>query len=176
MAIYVFIGHHVRRALPSMRVYTTWGRNYPACEIVQGELRISPNFASAHPRTADFYDWIGKSALLRLGGFDIPYKIGPSELDVLAALIEGSQARFASMFPDSEFVTVLYPGAAANIASAVESVLTQRGLHVLNYDGLLDDMPLEEAFQDNHPTAAANHVVAQRLAGDITRLFSAGAN
>jgi hypothetical protein len=166
VGVYVFIGHHAQRTIPSMRVYTTWGREFPYYEIQDGALVRLAALHDARPWTTQFYDLAAKSAALQYGKIDMPRSVNDQHIALLVRIILESKSRFEELFPGSDFVVITYPGAAQKLAHRLVSALSEAGVQAVNLQHLFDDAQ-HVAFIDRHPTGASNVLVAAALANAL---------
>jgi hypothetical protein len=90
--------------------------------------------------------------------------LSSSDYDLTAGVVAAAKGEFLRLFPNGRFVTVIYPGSDATIATW----LGRRQVEVLDLSSLFDSHEPGMRFPvDGHPTAAANRRLAEAL---VTRL------
>jgi len=169
--VYVFASFHVRRAIGSMRVASSWGRAFPYyCLDGEGGLVRKGTFTSGRPRLATWYGRLGKSDTLWYWDFDVPLFLKDGHLALTSRIIAASRDRFQKTFPNSRFCVLLYPGKpnAELSGKRIIPFLEQAGLEFLDFTALIDmRQPAFTIKEDGHPTGAANRRVAERLAAEL---------
>jgi len=167
IVVYVFIPHHVRRAIGSMRVATKWGRAFPNYELdaQRRPVRIG-NFTTGRPALTRWYDSLAEIATLRFFGVAVPPFLTGGHLEFTARVIHGAEEACRSRFADSRFCVLLYPDSprAEMGGNAIIPYLDRLGIEYLDFTSLIDMR--DEAFsikEGGHPTAAAHKRVAEAL-------------
>ncbi len=170
MLVYVFIPGHVRRVAGSMRVATSWGRDFPSYAINEDdELFRMGTFSDSHPLVSKAYAFLSRERVLAYYNVDLPLRIGPKHLGLTARVIAESRERFLARFGSDEFYVVLYPSHPRDEFPAKEIIpyLDAIDLSYFDYTDLFDS---DEAYwlpHDEHPTPLAHEMAGERLVRDL---------
>lgn len=164
-AIYVFIPHHVRRTIGSMRVSGAWGRQFP-CYAVGGSggLTRLGTFASARPWQTRLYAWLHREPILAYYGIDLPVRIRDEHLELTSAIIRESKKRLSDYAGPVRFVVVLYPDHPRFEFSSdrIAPFLPDAGVEIRDFRSALDlNEPDALIPHDLHPSAATHSTVAE---------------
>lgn len=171
VVIYVFIDHHIRRAIGSMKLFTSYGRSFP-CYTMDDQQH--PNrlgsFEQVRAGLNRWYRVVARSRLLALAGVDLPIRLGERHIKLTAGLIRESARLSREELGASQFVVVLYPG--SQFGNRVRGYLGDADIHWLDYTGMFepDQSAAGWALKDGHPTSAAYAAVARQLAYDVRTL------
>ena len=166
--IYVFMDAHVARVIGSMRVATSWGRNRPYYTLdPDGNPVHHGDFTTGRPRLTGIYRVFSHSRLLQALQIDLPPRITPRHLQLVARIIGAARNRYQQRFPTGDFYVVLYPG--SRYGQRLRPMLERMGVKVLDYSGLYDRNDLRYVIspEDRHPNAWANQTLAERLVRDL---------
>jgi hypothetical protein len=166
--VYVFMEHHVQRAIGSLRVWTQWGRHFPYFAFgSDGELEHRGSFVNARPRLSIFYDALKHEQFTRYFDIDVPVVTNDEHLHLTAEILRATRDEFAVAYPQGRFIVLIYP-ASPNLRfnrGAFVSMLRKRDVEVLDGSGFVDMTDARYHIpHDGHPTAAAHHAVAAHLA------------
>lgn len=169
--VYVFIPHHVRRAIGSMRVATKWGRTFPNYVIdPEGGVIRNGNFTTGRPTLTRWYNFLGGIDTFRFFGVDFPLFIKGRHLDFAARIVRRAEEVFDSNFANSRFRILLYPGSAQSEMSgkAIIPYLRERGIEYLDFTSLVDMRQAGFTIKgDDHPSPAAHKKVAEALVKEL---------
>lgn len=172
VAIYTFIDDHVRRAIGSMRVATTWGGRMPHYTIgPDGRPHKMGDLTSGRPFRSLLYSVLAKSHTLSFLEVDVPPVMTERHIAFTAKLLAESARLFRERLGGEEFVVLLYPG--VKLGARLAEHLRASGVRCLDYSTLFD--PGERIYHidgDGHPTPAAYGRVAKRLANDMHTILS----
>ncbi len=172
VAIYTFICPHVNRAIGSMDVINTWGSSMPYYRLEGNQLVRRGDFVSGRPVLATVYSLLGMSQTVAYFGLQIP-RLTEAHYALTARIVAEAAAEFERQFGSNQFYVLLYPD-SSGCAGQIQPQLTQLGLRVLDYSTLISREQANLWQPDGHPTAAAQQIVAGRLARDL-QLSPAGA-
>jgi len=164
LGVYVFLDFHVERAIGSMQVVTTYGRDFPYFALdADGTLRDRGTFTTGRPVRSFVYSVLNRSHAVRyaLGSVaDWPPR-SAEEYRTTAAIVAESKAAFLARFPKGRFVAVIYPGTPQ---PSIRPWLTRRGIELLDLSDLFDpNAPGLFIPIDRHPSAAANARLAAAI-------------
>ncbi len=168
--VYVFIPGHVRRVIGSMRVATSWGRNFPSYALnPDGEARFSGTFSEARPVLSKFYSLLSRERILKYYGVDIPLRIRAEHLQLTARVIATARDRLLARFESDEFYVVLYPSNPRDEFSGREIIpyLDTVDVSYFDYTELFDDGEAYRLPHDDHPTPLAHEKLGTRLVRDL---------
>ena len=165
IGVYTFLSFHVERAIGSMQVVTTFGRNFPFFDLDGSDHLVNRGtFATGRPLRMLAYRALNKSHVVRYAlrhWTDWPMSPSARDLQTTAAIVAESKAVFMRRFPRGRFLVVIYPGTRQ---AAMRPWLSAQGLEVLDLSGLFDPKaPGLSISIDGHPTPAANAILAQRI-------------
>jgi len=169
IAVYVFLDFHVRRAVGSMQVVTTFGRDFPYFRFDSHRALVHDGtFTTGRPTRSLAYRALNKSHVVRyvLGrGWDWPLSMSSADYDLTAGIVAAAKAEFLERFPSGRFVTVIYPGSDA----AIVDWLRRDDVEVLDLSTLFDPREPGNRFPgDGHPTAAANRRLADAIVSGLS--------
>jgi hypothetical protein len=170
MAVYVFIGAHVSRAIGSMVVYTGWAHDAPYYALDgEGTPRRMGTFTTGRPWTSIAYALLGRSQVLSFLHLDLPLVVTDHHVELAARLIERSALLFHEQFGPQRFVAVAYPEQwPSEISRRLARALTRDGIEVLDYASLFEPHRADYFFPaDRHPKPEAHRAVAERLVADL---------
>ena len=168
--VYVFIPGHVRRVIGSMRVATSWGRNFPSYALdADAEPRLSGTFSDSRPILSRAYALFSRERILKYYGVDIPLRIRAQHLQLTARVIAAARDRLLERYGSDEFYVVLYPSNPRDEFSAKDFIpsLDVADLSYFDYTDLFDDDGAYRLPHDDHPTPLAHEKVGTRLARDL---------
>lgn len=165
--VYVFISHHVRRAIGSMRMWKQWGRHFPYYVLENGAPVRHGSFLTGRPKLSRVYDLLAREQILRYFDVDFPLTVSDEDIDLTAAMIVASAKLFEEQFPVGKFLVVIYPESKIDdhVPERVASKLVDAGIAVMDLGGLFDLADADyHVARDGHPSAAANALAAEELA------------
>ena len=166
--IYLFMDAHISRAIGSLQIVTSWGKNRPYYRLgPHDEVIRQGDFSTGRPVLQWFYELLAKSRLVRALRIDLPPVTTERHLRLVARLIEESFTAYHHQFPNSRAYLVIYPG--TRYGTTLGKTLAAKGITVLDYSGLFPDQKPEYilAPEDRHPNARAWQVLSERLATDL---------
>jgi hypothetical protein len=166
----VFIPDHVRRTIGSMRVATTWGRQFPCYELSDsGGLLYRGTFENGRPELAPLYTLLAREPIMRALDVDLPRTIGDDDLELVARIDAESQTLVRRANPGSDFVVVLFPDHPDSEFSSKRLIpfLQHLGIRHLDYTDRFTSNEGMWIPGDGHPTPAAYAQVARWLADDL---------
>jgi hypothetical protein len=166
--IYTFIDAHVIRVTGSMRVVTTWGRNRPYFYFdSEGRVVNGGDFESGRPVTQFVYEILSKSKMLEMINIDIPLKVTMEHVHLLTSIIDEARHSYNAQFPESRFYVLIYPG--AQYVGMLKQSLEEKSIDYLDYSKLFSqtDPKYSLAYEDLHPSAYANQVMARKIVSDL---------
>lgn len=177
IGLYLFIPSHVRRAVGSMRVVTTWGRHFPCFELDDdGALVHLGSFKNARPGRTPLYGLVSREQILRFFEADVPLRVTEAHLELTARILSKARDAFVERFgPESRFYILLYPAHPSDEFGArrILGALEREDLDVLS---LLEVLDLEDEGllipHDLHPAPEAHARVAAAI---VERLALGGA-
>lgn len=172
-AVYVFMGHHIHRAIGSMRVWTQWGRHFPYFTLDDnGRLEHLGTFLSGRPTRSAIYNILKRDQVLEYFEVDIPLAINADHLQLTAEILHETDEAFREQYPEGRFVVLIYPASTQIRFDRTRFVgmLRHRNIDVLDASTLVDmtDARYHIPF-DDHPTAEANAQVAAAIAAHLTK-------
>lgn len=170
MLVYVFIPGHVRRVIGSMRVATSWGRDFPRYALnAEDELVRLGNFSDSRPFISKAYAFLSRERILSYYNVDFPSRIGPKHLSLTTRVIADSRERFLARFGSDEFYVVLYPSNPRDEFPAQDLIpyLDAVDVSYFDYTDLFDDGEGYWLPHDEHPTALAHEALGARLVRDL---------
>jgi len=165
----VFIPDHVRRTIGSMRIATTWGRDFPLYVVNEdGRLERRGTMQTGQPLLALTYNVLAREPIMKCFNVDLPFSLIEKDLDLVARIDAEAKALVHRVNPRAEFVVVLFPDhpraefPAARLVPHLQAV----GVHVLDYSTQLQG---EEMWipGDGLPAPEAYARVARLIAGDL---------
>jgi hypothetical protein len=166
--IYTFMDAHIIRVVGSMRVVTTWGKNRPYFFLDKNDvLHKNGDFESGRPALMLIYKLLSKSKMLELINFDLPAEIEKRHFHLFTRIVEEAFLSYKKQFPESDFYLLIYPG--SQHASILKSFLEKSDIPYLDYSKLFNrsDPKYFIAFEDLHPNAYSNQLVAQKIVEDL---------
>ena len=166
--VYVFMSDHVRRAIGSMRVFSTWARHFPCYTMdEEGSLVLRGSFLTAKPRITNLYDLLKHDRLLPYLNVDLPLRVNEDHRRLTSSIVVNAKQVFAAQFPGSRFVVLLYPDGSGtrSESAAMADLLTRAQVEVIDLSRLFDlSDPEYYLAHDGHPNARAHAEVAKHLA------------
>jgi len=165
--VYVFMDHHVHRAIGSMRVWTQWGRHFPFFDFDESnQVQLQGTFLRERPTRSRVYDLLSHEQVTRFFHVDFPPVIRPHHLDLTAAIIAESRHAFLEAYPEGRFLLLAYPRSPGVHIDRdyLFRRLREEDVEIVDLSSLIDLS--DERYQipfDNHPTAAAHAAVAAAL-------------
>jgi CheY-like chemotaxis protein len=168
--VYALIGAHVSRTIGSMIVYTSWAHDAPYYVLDgAGSVTRRGTFTTGRPWTSLGYSFLGRSAILRSLGLDIPPVPTGRQVELTARVLARSQALFRESFGPQRFVVVVYPEHwPSRISERVSRALAREGVEYLDYSSFLGSDRAGYFFpEDRHPNARAHQAVAEQLVADL---------
>ena len=162
--VYLFIDPHIQRLIGSMYVYNKWGEDMPFFRMRDGRLTREGSFKSGRKTLSVIYRLLGKLQIVKFLRLDFP-KINQNHLRLLAEVIKESKNEFNKKF-DGEFYVVIYPG--SKYGERLKPHLKDAGISFFDYSNLFDSKDPSLFFDvDQHPTPAAQRLLALRLTQDL---------
>ncbi len=172
-AIYVFMEHHVSRAIGSMRVWTQWGRHFPYFILDDSEnLEERGSFVEGRPALSRVYDVLAREQFLRYFEIDVPMRPSDRHLQTTAGIIEAAKSAFLDAYPNGRFVVLIYPESPRPRydGERFRAMLSEAKVPVIDGARWLDLSDSRYHLpHDGHPNAAANAIVAEKLAASLRR-------
>src|SRR5690606_37476932 len=102
------IPSHVGRTIGSMRITTTWARNFPYyAPGPDGTPEYRGTMTTGRPWTARAYKWLSREPLLKFLRIDIPRKDRDSHRAFTARVIAEAKHRWEQAVGPSRFVVVI---------------------------------------------------------------------
>jgi hypothetical protein len=171
-AVYVFIDHHLARLVGNLslsRLNPIWRWVLPDFRLdSQGRLEFRGIMARSRPLESRIHRLLGASGLLRHFTVDFPARFGEQDYRLFTSVVTELKAELARRKGIREFTLVFYPG--SQLAPVLIPYLQGAGIRVLDYSrldlGKLVESPAIPG-EGVHPSAAANRVLAERLARDL---------
>lgn len=161
--IHLFIDHHMARLIGSRRLIKLWAMHFPYYRLEDGKPVRHDTFWTGRHLLTRFYRAISQSAIIDLFDIDLPLRIRDHHFQLLAAVLQQSEAEFKKQYPKGRFLVVLAPG--SQYADKAHAALNQRGVPVLDLSGLID--PKEKQYQIHWTEAHPNHRYYHELARAI---------
>jgi len=172
IGIYVFIPHHIRRAIGSMRVVSEWGYHFPDYEEDgRGGVVLNQTFERGRPWRTWIYRLMAREQVWRYFKVDWPLSISHGDIVHTAHILAAAQKAFEQRFHGGVFYVLMYPeeGHAEVKAFRTVPVFRAAGLRILDASKTVDlSQPGMTIRGDNHPTAEANRL----LAGHIVKVLN----
>lgn len=168
--IYVFIPGHVRRAIGSMRVSTSWGKNFPYYDVDgAGKLVRRGTFRTGRPRLQFGYALLAREAILAYYKVDWPVGIGNRELDFTARILARARDLVERRSAAYRFWVVLYPEHPLDEFSARDfrPHLDKYRIKSIDLTDLFEDEASLWLAHDLHPSPHAHALFARALAERI---------
>ncbi len=165
--IYVFLVFHVGRTIGSPAVFNGWGAFMPFYTLdSSGKVRRQGNFTSGRPWISLLFWFSSKLGLGHPPAIVHSPESIPDQLELTARIISRAAETFASKFPESRFLVLVYPQPLG--AYDLRPNLRALGVPFLDYSDLFrsDDRGLHIP-DDGHPTGQAYRMVAEKLAVDL---------
>ncbi len=168
IAVYVFMRHHVARAIGDMAVYTLWGADMPYYTFDRrGRLVRRGSFRTGRPVVSALYGILGRSYILKFFRVSLPPRITEKHLRLTAAIIEESKSEFERQFESEGFFVVLHPAYRA-YSARLARLLRGAGVTCFDYSAWWRWRSEATTFPaDGHPNALGHYTVAKRLAEDV---------
>jgi hypothetical protein len=176
--IYVFMHHHISRAIGDKNVTTGWGRHLPYYTLTNnGMLEKKGNLTSGRPLLSFLYRQLSKSNILKYYHINFPPRIKSRHIGLTARIIEEAQTAFREKFNGSDFYVLLFPEKEfrAQYSKKLMTYLKDAGIKYFDYTELIDIT--QEGWTivgDGHPTAKTYRVVAEKLAQDLMAMKKNG--
>lgn len=171
IGVYVMIPNHVRRATGSMRIVSTWGRDFPCYRIdSDGEPELLGTYLEARPWRTRWQRWLAREQLMKHFGVDVPITLRQQDLEYTAALINACRRAFKERTGSNSFLVAVYPerGERGFSASDLADFLEKKSIPHLNYSTLYDiNNPNYVIKQDTHPTALAHATIAEAVVREL---------
>lgn len=170
IAIYILMEHHIRRAIGSMYVHNTWGRNMPYYALEpDGRLVRKGTFTTGRPAVAFMYRVLGASQILKRFHLSLPLRTTERHILLTCRIIQEAGKLFREQFDDGGFLVLIYPG--TTYADRIAACLRRLHVPCLDYSALVEyKSPAYTIPVDEHPSPAAHLAIAQRLARDVPAL------
>ena len=171
IAIYVFIGDHVLRAISSMRRRNTYANIFPMFKFgVDKSPVFVDRFDRAQPWRTFLYRIMGKEQYVAWSGIDWPLCPSQSDIEYTANLLSAARDLYCAEFDSREFYVLVHPLTdQQQVTAAVCKALREKGVPVLDHSGLFDITRKELTFSDMHPTPLCNQLLANKIANDLNR-------
>lgn len=165
--ICAFIPAHVKRAIGSMRVAGTWGRDHPYYELDASGVLVRKGTFSGRSSISSIYAVLVRSKLLERFEVDFPIRLSEKHYHLTTQVIERARDSYTEQFPGGDFYVLIYPGVSdeLNLVSFLDDI----GIEYLNYAALFDRTESQYWLspEDKHPSALANQIVADKLVDDL---------
>jgi uncharacterized membrane protein YobD (UPF0266 family) len=167
LLIYLFIDHHINRAIGDMYVYNAWGKRMPYYIIDSNNtIQRQGNFKSNRLITSSIYALFGKSQIVKYFHVNLPNNINDNHIILSSKIIEESRNIFRNKFHSDEFYVLFYPG--KKIHKRMIPYLERARIRYLDYSNLANLKESEFSIKgDGHPTPKANLIIAKKLLDDI---------
>lgn len=169
VAVYTYLVGHEARAVGSMRVVSSWGRNMPlyALDAEGRPVRVG-SFGLSRPRVTAAYDLLARSETLRWLGVDVPLVRTASQYELTARILAACRDAYLASFPSGRFLVLVYPSRDEELA--ILPRLARLGVETLDLSRLFDpEGPGLSIEVDRHPTPPAYDRVARELASALSR-------
>jgi len=171
--IYLCIGHHINRAVGSMRIICNWGNDNLPCYALSpaGELSYKGNFLNGRPFLSAVYLRLGKTHLgqyLLQKNLDIPFWFTDKQYALFAKLIDESRKVFYEKFKSDDFYVVLFPSREST--DRLVPFLQKAGIKYIDYRTHREFLTDEYLMKDHHPNPAAYKKLAAMITGDLEKL------
>ena len=172
-AVYLLIPAHVARVIGSSKVSTGWGRHFPYYQLgPDGGVLASGDFVHGHPLTTLLYYFWNESNLAAASGVDLPPRYSEEHYRLTARILGESGRQLARQVRLQGFHVILaqaYNAPQLEVLDRMRAALAREGVAVLDYSRLLDASDPRNRLSDvdYHSSAAANRVMAARLASDL---------
>jgi hypothetical protein len=167
VAVYVFIPHHVRRAIGSMRMWSQWGRHFPYYVLDEdGGIERKGSFFRGRPRLSRVYDLMKKEQILRYFQVNFPLRLNDDHFALTARILEEAKARFEEQYPGSSFVVLLYPESEESEFKSADFIPWMERAGIAYIDGSQSmelSTPGLRIPHDHHPSGEAHRLMAERL-------------
>lgn len=166
IAVYVLIEDHVRRAIGSMRVATSWGGSHPHYVKEDGVFIRKGNMITGRPLTSLLYGFLSQSRFLARRNIDMPPWRHSGHYRFTVELIAAARDTFRDTFESDEFYVLVYP--STTNMNVFTKHLEELGIEVLDYSSLPNLIGQDHWFsRDGHPKGATNEAVAKAIAAHI---------
>lgn len=131
-----------------------------------GRLVRRGNFTTGRPLVAFMYTLLGRSAICRWAGLELPRRATRQHVLLTCRIIEEAQREFERRFRSNGFFVMLYPG--CRTTRLVRPILEQAGVRCVDYSALAQYNRAPYIIPgDGHPAGLAYRELAARLARDI---------
>ena len=167
IAVYVFIPHHIQRALGAMSVTGVWGGQGPYYTTdPDGKITRKGTFESGRPIQTWLFKTIMKTSIARYFKLDYPPVITDEHLEFIKKIILASREGLKVKLGLKDFVVLFFPGISYN---PLIPMLDRAGIKYLDY-GKMDVQKLTgglDTVGDAHPSRYVYKLVADRLVRDL---------
>jgi hypothetical protein len=164
-ALYVFIDHHIQRAIGSLHVHLRWAADFPFYELRGGRLVRHGSFRGARPLRSALYELVGLSNVVRYVPLDWPRPIRTVHYELTARILSEVAREARERLGAAEFRVVFFPGTRAVAEMAPR--LQRLGVPTLDYSELLDYELDGYRYLDSHPKPEVHRLLADQLVTDL---------
>lgn len=164
ICFYVYMQDHPERAIGSMRISTSFGKNLPYYDYEDDTLRYYGLFSRNRLFVSGAYWLMSKSNVLKYFKVTFPSHIRDKDYKLSCDIMYQSYQEYKKQFNNDNFYVVVYPS-----GEDILPYLKKYDLRLLDFSELFkgDGSKYFIPF-DGHPTAFAH----ETLATELTRLFS----
>lgn len=165
VAVYTFIDDHIKRAVGSMHVCNSWGKDMPFYTVdSNGRLIRKGTFYRDRPILTRLYLFLGKRQFVKYFNLGFP-RISRVHLKLVVQMIRKSRDIFLEKYPDSEFIVIVFPG--SHYGKMILRDLNKYEIKYFDYSSLLDmSAPGYTIDGQGHPRTHVYRAVAERFAKD----------
>ena len=162
--VYIFIDHHIDRAIGRMSVVSTWAMRFPYYDLDPDHNIIRKgDFTSGRPNPTLLYRIFGP--ILTHYYRDLPESIEPKHLELTSKMILKTFSLAKQKLGTQHFVLLLYPGTGYK---GITRNFGHKGITILNYSDLFDFKATGYCLEpDWHPSPKAYRIVANKLIADL---------
>ncbi len=170
IAIDVFIPDHVRRTIGSMRIATTWGKQFPLFALdVDGHLERRGTMTAGRPIQSRAYEYLAREPVMKCFNVDWPLRVEERDLELVSRIDAEAKKLIQRANAMAEFVVVLFPDRPGVEFPAARLIphLEAAGIRYLDYSRRLTGEDSLWIPGDGHPTPKAYARVAQWIVDDL---------
>jgi len=170
--VYVYIPSHIERVIGSMRITTTWARDFPYYDLSpMGEVEYRGTMRSGRPVLSRLYWWLSKEPILRYFDVDVPEPLTDRHIELTTRVVQEFRDRWIAGLDKTSFTVVIFPTPVRARVPASRFIPHLESKHIpyLDYSGRFNEMDIAQVWipEDHHPTAKAARLVAGWLAEDL---------
>ncbi|CAG5001103.1 hypothetical protein DYBT9275_02595 [Dyadobacter sp. CECT 9275] len=161
--VFTLINDHLDRVIPASRwIELTKGR-FPY--LNESTMQTEGTFDQRRKLYTTFVTSFQSTALKEVLRWGYPRFHTKEHEELLVRIIVKARDEYVSRFKNQNFYVIIFPGNP--VSDTITKLFKEKGIHYLDYSGLLDLKKHMLGFDNAHPKAEVYQAVAHQLAADL---------